>query len=220
VLSFLLGQIPSPARTRDAISPHVAYENPDRKTNKNSTGSQNGADPNPLKAHGAPPCRRICAAAVFEAARCPPTRQPMLTRKGHTPKPTPISTFFSIIHLDAPSSRNRERRRFVRWPRLVEQKIRVAKWIVGRGFEGGAPEIALHGTVEVQSVSGRTLGLIVTPLHPLRFAWHGVYDQLAAHARYGRDTPRVRASTHAASSGEWGDRVRGGPMSEFGLRLL
>jgi hypothetical protein len=60
-----LGQIPSPARTRDAISPHVAYESPDRKTNKNSTGSQNGADPNPLKAHGAPPCRRICAAAVF-----------------------------------------------------------------------------------------------------------------------------------------------------------
>ena len=55
-----LGQILSPPRTRDAISPHVAYENPDRKTNKNSTGSQNGADPNPLKAHGAPPCRPPC----------------------------------------------------------------------------------------------------------------------------------------------------------------
>ena len=45
-------------------------------------------------------------------------------------------------------------------------------------------EAALHGTIEVQSLSGRILGLVVTPLHPLRLAWHALYDQVAAHARY------------------------------------
>jgi hypothetical protein len=58
----------------------------------------------------------------------------------------------------------------------------INAWIAA--FEDAAPKMALHGTVEVQSVSGRTLGMIVTPLHPLRFAWHSAYDQLAAHARY------------------------------------
>jgi DNA phosphorothioation-dependent restriction protein DptH len=47
-----------------------------------------------------------------------------------------------------------------------------------------APEMALQGTLEVQTLSGRTLGLIVTPLHPLRLAWHGLYDHVAAQARY------------------------------------
>ena len=63
----------------------------------------------------------------------------------------------------------------------------INAWITA--FEDGAPELALHGTVEVLSVSGRTLGLIVTPLHPLRFAWHSAYDQLAAHARYEQGLP-------------------------------
>ncbi|MFZ1103755.1 MAG: hypothetical protein WAN86_13090 [Hyphomicrobiaceae bacterium] len=73
-------------------------------------------------------------------------------------------------------------------------RVHGAKWAAANSyinawisaFEGCTHEIALHGTVEVQSVSGRTLGLIVTPLHPLRFAWHSAYDQLAAHARYSR----------------------------------
>lgn len=51
-------------------------------------------------------------------------------------------------------------------------------------LESGAPELALHGTVEVQSLSGRTLGLIITPLHPLRLAWHCLHDVVAAHARF------------------------------------
>ena len=71
-------------------------------------------------------------------------------------------------------------------------RVHGAKWAAANAyvnawigtFQDSAPEIALHGTAEVQSVSGRTLGLIVTPLHPLRFAWHTAYDQLAAHARY------------------------------------
>jgi hypothetical protein len=40
-----------------------------------------------------------------------------------------------------------------RWPAADAY---VNGWIAA--LEGGSPEIALHGTVEVQSVSGRTLG--------------------------------------------------------------
>jgi DNA phosphorothioation-dependent restriction protein DptH len=61
-------------------------------------------------------------------------------------------------------------------------RVQGARWPTGDGYlngwtaalESGAPELALHGTVEVQSPSGRTLGLIVTPLHPLRLAWHSL----------------------------------------------
>jgi DNA phosphorothioation-dependent restriction protein DptH len=71
-------------------------------------------------------------------------------------------------------------------------RVQGGRWPVGDAYvngwiaalEAGSPELALHGTVEVQSLSGRTLGMIVTPLHPLRLAWHGLYDQVAAHARY------------------------------------
>jgi DNA phosphorothioation-dependent restriction protein DptH len=60
-------------------------------------------------------------------------------------------------------------------------------------LESSAPELALHGTVEVRSLSGRPLGLIVTPLHPLRLAWHGLYDLVAAHARYEQGLPAPAA---------------------------
>lgn len=51
--------------------------------------------------------------------------------------------------------------------------------------EAGEREVALLHTVEVQSTSGRQLGLLVLPGHPLRVAWHQAYDTLACHARYG-----------------------------------
>jgi hypothetical protein len=71
-------------------------------------------------------------------------------------------------------------------------RIQGAKWTAGQNYvasfvtalESASPELALHGTVEVQSQSGETIGLIVLPLHPLRLAWHGLYDLVAAHARY------------------------------------
>ncbi|MFQ5473241.1 MAG: hypothetical protein ACE5FA_10195, partial [Dehalococcoidia bacterium] len=44
------------------------------------------------------------------------------------------------------------------------------------------PSLALANTVEVQSLSGRTLGLIVLPSHPLRVAWHVALDNLVLHA--------------------------------------
>jgi DNA polymerase III delta prime subunit len=46
------------------------------------------------------------------------------------------------------------------------------------------PFFSLVNTVEVQSLSGRTIGLIVLPSHPLRMAWHVAYDNLVFHARY------------------------------------
>ena len=51
-------------------------------------------------------------------------------------------------------------------------------------LEEGEPSLALTNTVEVQSLSGRTIGLIVLPSHPLRVAWHVAYDNLVLHARF------------------------------------
>jgi DNA phosphorothioation-dependent restriction protein DptH len=53
-----------------------------------------------------------------------------------------------------------------------------------KALDAGDPTLALHGTVEVRVQSGRTVGLLVTPLHPVRFAWHALYDQAIAHARF------------------------------------
>ena len=51
-------------------------------------------------------------------------------------------------------------------------------------LEGGDPSLALCHTVEVQSLSGRTIGLIVLPSHPLRVAWQAAYDNLALYAAF------------------------------------
>ena len=48
----------------------------------------------------------------------------------------------------------------------------------------GDPKLALAYTIEVESLSGVIIGLIVLPMHPLRVAWHVGYDLLAKHARY------------------------------------
>jgi DNA phosphorothioation-dependent restriction protein DptH len=76
----------------------------------------------------------------------------------------------------------------------------VNSWIAA--LESGAPELALHGTVEVKSLSGRSIGLIVTPLHPLRLAWHALYDFVTAHARYeeGMLTPAVLKTMKSVDS--------------------
>ncbi len=53
------------------------------------------------------------------------------------------------------------------------------------------PALALAHTVEVQSLSGRTLGLVVLPAHPLRVAWQVAYDNLVLAARFeGNARPR------------------------------
>ena len=49
-------------------------------------------------------------------------------------------------------------------------------------LEEGDPLLTLCNTVEVQSLSGTTIGLIVLPIHSLRLAWHVAYDNLVLHA--------------------------------------
>jgi len=51
-------------------------------------------------------------------------------------------------------------------------------------LEEGDSSLALANTVEVQSLSGRTIGLIVLPSHPVRVAWHVAYDNLVLHAAF------------------------------------
>ena len=59
------------------------------------------------------------------------------------------------------------------------------------------PHIALANTVEVQSLSGRTIGIIVLPNHPLRMAWHAAYDNLVLHTGFnqGVDPRQLRRET-------------------------
>jgi DNA polymerase III delta prime subunit len=56
-------------------------------------------------------------------------------------------------------------------------------------LESAAPELTLTQTIEVQSLSGHTLGLIVLPSHPLRVAWHAAYDNLVFFSRYSGKMP-------------------------------
>ena len=53
-----------------------------------------------------------------------------------------------------------------------------------KALDVGAPALARHGTIEVHGQSGQLIGLLVTSLHPVRFAWHAYYDQVIAHTRY------------------------------------
>jgi DNA phosphorothioation-dependent restriction protein DptH len=86
-----------------------------------------------------------------------------------------------------------------RWPAC---EAYVSAWTAA--LEAGSPQLALHGCVEVRSLSGRPVGLIVTPLHPLRVAWHGLYDQVAAHARYeeGLRPPAVQKMAKGLDSAQ------------------
>lgn len=61
-------------------------------------------------------------------------------------------------------------------------------------LERGDPLIPLANTVEVQSLSGHTIGLIVLPAHPLRVAWHAGYDNLVLHTAFeqGRQAKEIR----------------------------
>ncbi len=54
-------------------------------------------------------------------------------------------------------------------------------------LETGDPLLTLANTVEVRSLSGRTIGLIVLPGHPLRVAWHTAYDNLVLHTAFEQE---------------------------------
>ena len=51
-------------------------------------------------------------------------------------------------------------------------------------LETADPTLALVHTIEVQTLSGRTIGLIVLPAHPLRVAWLSAYDNLVLHTAF------------------------------------
>ena len=51
-------------------------------------------------------------------------------------------------------------------------------------LEKNDPLLTLANTVEVLSLSGQTIGLIVLPSHPLRVAWHAAYDNLVLHTKF------------------------------------
>ena len=55
-----------------------------------------------------------------------------------------------------------------------------------------APALTLIQTLEVISLAGRRLGLIVLPTHPLRVAWQQSFDLLVAHYRYEEGLPAVK----------------------------
>jgi DNA polymerase III delta prime subunit len=61
-------------------------------------------------------------------------------------------------------------------------------------LEEDSPEFALANTVEVKTLSGRTIGLIVLPSHPVRVAWHVAYDNAVLHAVFeeGIDARELR----------------------------
>ena len=71
-----------------------------------------------------------------------------------------------------------------RWP-IVDEYLRA--WT--DAIDQGPSALCLAHTVEVRSLAGQTLGLIVLPSHPLRLAWHAAYDQLAVHARFEQGMP-------------------------------
>lgn len=54
----------------------------------------------------------------------------------------------------------------------------------GGAFRNSTPDITLVQTVEVVSLSGRTIGLIVLPTHPMRVAWQQSFDMLVWHAHF------------------------------------
>lgn len=58
----------------------------------------------------------------------------------------------------------------------------ILAWTALLDAENAAPCWALVNTIEVQSLSGKRLGLIIPPSHPLRVAWHCAYDNLVFYA--------------------------------------
>ena len=68
--------------------------------------------------------------------------------------------------------------------RFEAAKEFILAWTALLDAETSDPRWALINTVEVQSQSGKSLGLIVPPSHPLRVAWHSAYDNLVFHAAF------------------------------------
>ena len=64
--------------------------------------------------------------------------------------------------------------------RIIQEYLRAWTLLLS----DGEPSLVLANTVEVRSLSGHTIGLIVLPAHPLRVAWHAAYDNLVLHTAF------------------------------------
>lgn len=66
-------------------------------------------------------------------------------------------------------------------------------------LEVGSPGLAIANTLEIVTLSGRTVGLVVLPLHAQRVAWQCAYDTLALQLKLEDKVPvkRIRQSTLA-----------------------
>ena len=69
-------------------------------------------------------------------------------------------------------------------------------------LDRGDPALALAHTLEVRDLSGKTVGLIVLPTHPVRVAWQAADDALVAHARFedGLSAAQVKKALCALDS--------------------
>lgn len=69
---------------------------------------------------------------------------------------------------------------------LVDELKPVDRYVsaAGKLWEQADPLATLIQTLEVQSLSGACLGLIVLPTHPLRVAWQQGFDLMVAYHRY------------------------------------
>ena len=69
---------------------------------------------------------------------------------------------------------------------LVDELKPVDRYVsaAGKLWEHADPLATLIQTLEVQSLSGACLGLIVLPTHPLRIAWQQGFDLMVAYHRY------------------------------------
>ena len=72
---------------------------------------------------------------------------------------------------------------------LVDEVKPVDRYVsaAGKLWEQADPAATLIQTLEVQSLSGACLGLIVLPTHPLRVAWQQGFDLMVAYHRYRGD---------------------------------
>lgn len=59
-------------------------------------------------------------------------------------------------------------------------------------WKSSSPSLTLIHTLEVVSLTGNCLGLIVLPTHPLRVAWQQSFDLLVAHHRYDENLPAAK----------------------------
>ena len=59
-------------------------------------------------------------------------------------------------------------------------------------LKSGIPELAHLNTLEVKTLAGETVGLIVLPFHPLRLAWHCGYDQLIVWCKFEKNLPQKK----------------------------